>query len=69
MIRQDYPQNFRLPDAPPNPALWNFVLSSAKAKVSSMRLQPPIFSPEEIRAAELEEHEAEVEVARCQKRR
>jgi hypothetical protein len=44
-------------------------LSNAKAKASSMRLRSHIFSPEEIRVAELEEHEAEVEVARIQKRR
>jgi hypothetical protein len=44
-------------------------LSKAKAKASSMRLRSHIFSPEEIRAAEIEEHEAEVEVARNQKRR
>jgi predicted RNA-binding Zn-ribbon protein involved in translation (DUF1610 family) len=43
--------------------------STAKAKASSMRLRSHIFSPEEIRAAEIEEHEAEVEVARIQKRR
>jgi hypothetical protein len=41
----------------------------AKAKTSSMRLRSHIFSPKEIRAAELEEHEAEVDVARAQKRR
>jgi hypothetical protein len=44
-------------------------LSSAQAKAASMRLRSHIFSPEEIRAAELEEHEAEEEVARIQKRR
>jgi hypothetical protein len=44
-------------------------LSKAKAKASSMRLRSHIFSPKEIRAAEIEEHEAEVEVARNQKRR
>jgi hypothetical protein len=43
--------------------------SNAKAKASSMRLRSHIFSPKEIRAAEMEEHEAEVEVARVQKRR
>jgi hypothetical protein len=43
--------------------------SNAEAKASSMRLQSHIFSKEEILAAEKEEHEAEVEVARIQKRR
>jgi hypothetical protein len=43
--------------------------TTAKAKASSMRLRSHIFSPEEIRAAEIEEHEAEVEVAWIQKRR
>jgi predicted RNA-binding Zn-ribbon protein involved in translation (DUF1610 family) len=69
--------NFRPPAAIANdPASVQFedhqvvmALSNAKAKASSMRLRSHIFSPEEIRAAELEEHEAEVEVARIQKRR
>jgi hypothetical protein len=43
--------------------------SNARAKASSMRLQSHIFSEEEIKAAEREEHEAEAEVARIQKRR
>jgi hypothetical protein len=43
--------------------------SNAKAKALSMRLRSHIFSEEEIRLAEIEEHEAEVEVARIQKRR
>jgi hypothetical protein len=43
--------------------------SNAKAKAASMRLRSHIFSPKEIRAVELEEHEAEVEVAWVQKRR
>jgi hypothetical protein len=69
--------NFRPPAAIANdPASVQFedhqvvmALSNAKAKASSMRLRSHIFSPKEIRAAELEEHEAEVEVARIQKRR
>jgi hypothetical protein len=69
--------DFRLPVTPANvsPGLLfedhQVVMahSNAKAKASSMRLRSHIFSPEEIRAAEKEEHEAEVEVARIQKRR
>jgi predicted RNA-binding Zn-ribbon protein involved in translation (DUF1610 family) len=69
--------DFRLPATPANisPALQfedhQVVMahSNAKAKASSMRLRAHIFSPKEIRAAEIEEHEAEVEVARIQKRR
>jgi hypothetical protein len=69
--------NFRLPATPAkDPAGLQFedhqvvmAHSNAKAKASSMRLRSHIFSPEEIRLAEIEEHEAEVEVARIQKRR